>query len=780
MRSARAEPANALGSWIQLEFRRTLSAPALLAALLLAGCAGAPSELLTLPSDFSARDRAREPIRSGAKTSRGGIPIAGGPARDEQVREAQGTGELVASPPPRTQTAEATATRDGISLNLADAPVQEAARAILGDILKVTYVISERVKGTVTLQTARPVSKEALLDIFDATLRLDGNALVGDGGVYKIVPQGEALAAGAPLRGRGTTMRRGAGIGVQIVPLRHVGAGEIERVLKPLAPQGGIVRVDTVRNIVVLAGTRAEIAQMLDVVSVFDIDTMRGMSIALFPIEAGDPDAIAQELDAVFQNDRDGPARGIVRFVPNRRLKSLLVISSRPDYLDRATTWLRRIEKVSRTTQNQFFTYHVQNRPAAELAQLLQRIYAAESQAAGAAPSAGLARPASPLETGSIIAPGPTAVATPAGSAQPVPAAPVPAPASPAPAAVAPVAAPSAPDPLGGASAAGDATGRAGTAAAGEGGRPRAVSIVPDETNNALLISATESEYRRMLRILERIDVVPNQILLETTIAEVTLNDRLKFGLRWFFESGKSQFKLTDDAVLGAVAPTFPGFSYFLDSANVKVALNALSSVTDVNIVSSPTLMVLDNKKATLQVGAEVPVATQQAQTVTAPGSPVINAISFRNTGVILSITPRISDRGRVLLDIEQEVSEAVATDTSKIDSPTIQQRRVRTTVAVQDGDSLALAGFMQDRSDLARSQVPILGRLPVVGNLFKDKDDRIRRTELLVVITPRVMRDANHVRAVTEEFRDKINLSLRPQRHSPPDKREDLHRLAR
>jgi general secretion pathway protein D len=293
-----------------------------------------------------------------------------------------------------------------------------------------------------------------------------------------------------------------------------------------------------------------------------------------------------------------------------------------------------------------------------------------------------------------------------------------------------------------------------------------------------LLISATRDDYKRILSILERIDTLPDQVLLEATIAEVTLNDDLRLGTRWFFEKS-GQFRFTD-SVLGAIAPTFPGFSYFFNSVNVQVVLNALSTVTDVNIVSSPTLTVMDGRRATLQVGDEVPIVTQQAVAVITPGAPIVNSVQYRNTGVILAIIPRINEKGRVLLDIEQEVSEVGATTSSAINSPTFTQRRIRTTVAVKDGDSLALGGLMQDRSTLARDQLPLLGEIPVVGNLFKNKTDNIRRTELLIIITPRVVRDIHQARYITDEFRDRMNFQLRPQRQAPPRLEEKVDRLQR
>jgi general secretion pathway protein D len=486
---------------------------------------------------------------------------------------------------------------------------------------------------------------------------------------------------------------------------------------------------------------------------------MRGMSFGLFPIETGDPDAIAQELDTVFANDRDSPSKGLVRFIPNRRLKAVLVITPRAEYLKKAEIWLRRIDMVGKATEKQVHVYHIQHRPAGELAVLLQKVYGQQEQTRGPPVRSSSVTVINSAET----EPRPTAFqvvpGVPAGTAgTPLPSAEV-------------------TQPIGSDPAVAPRSVAATGAAVDD--RFTGIAIVPDETNNALIITATSQEYRRVRQILERIDVMPNQVLLEATIAEVTLNDQLNMGLRWFFQLGNHQLRLTDSAV-GAIAPVFPGFSSFFSTPNVQVVLNALSTITDVNVVSSPTIMVLDNKRATLQVGDEVPIATQSAVSVLTPGAPIVNSVSFRNTGIILNITPRINDTGRVLLDIEQEVSDVIPTTSSTIDSPTIQQRRIKTTVSVNDGEGIVLGGLIQDRANNVRGGVPLIMEVPLIGPLFKNKQDTIRRTELLVAITPRVVKDSRHIRAITEEFRDKINFTTRPQRAAPPDRREQVDRVLR
>jgi general secretion pathway protein D len=275
---------------------------------------------------------------------------------------------------------------------------------------------------------------------------------------------------------------------------------------------------------------------------------------------------------------------------------------------------------------------------------------------------------------------------------------------------------------------------------------------------HTLVVQTVPTEYQRILRILRRIDVAGTQIMIEASIAEVTLTDELKFGVKWFFEKGNHSVTFTD-AASGAVASAFPGFSYFLAARNINVALDALSSITKVNVISTPNVTVMNNKTAMLQVGDQVPIQTQAAQATTAVGAPIVSSIQMIDTGVILSVTPHANDNGRVLLDIEQEVSTATPTTTSGINSPTIQQRRVRTTVTVPDGEVVALGGLIQERNTASKTHIPILGDIPVLGNAFGTKDDQINRTELLIIIRPRVMHDGEDARRATEEYRSRVKL---------------------
>jgi general secretion pathway protein D len=699
-----------------------------------------------------------------------------------------GAATAKAAPPSNGGRSVGVETAEGVTLDLVGATIPEAAATVLNDLLRVPYTVSDRVKGTVTLQTVKPVGRGALMELFETVLASNDAALVVDNGVYRVVTRDEALAAGQPPKPRIAGQLRGPGIGTEVIPLKYVSAAEMERILKSVSPKSMVARADSARNLLILTGTRSELESMSETIRVFDVDWMRGMSFGIFPIETSDVEAIAQELDTIFANDSDSPSKGMARFVPNKRLKAILVITSRPEYLKKAEIWLRRIDQAAEATQRRAYVYQVQYRPVQELVAILQRLYPAPAARREPAPAAGVAgaslangsAPTAP--TGSITLP----VRAGGGVAPPLDA-----PTEVVTMGTPPAAAPVAGDPVavddnpamdaGGVPANGVTTGSVSQPVPDD--RDSGVSFVADDGNNAIVVSATPGEWRRIHQVLKEIDVMPPQVLIEATIAEVTLTDDLKFGLRWFFEKGGNEFRLTDSlagAALGAIAPQFPGFAYFLNTTNAKIALNALADITNVNVVSSPSLMVLNNKKAVLQIGDQVPIATQQAVASDEVLAPIVNAISFRETGVLLTIIPRVADDGRILLDIEQEVSDAKATTTSAIDSPTIAQRRIKTTVTVANGGSVVLAGLMQDRATRQRQQIPLAGDIPLVGNLFKNKDDEIARTELMIAITPHIVNDERQTGAIAAEFRDRLNFNTRPQRETLPDHKEQLDRLAR
>ena len=258
------------------------------------------------------------------------------------------------------------------------------------------------------------------------------------------------------------------------------------------------------------------------------------------------------------------------------------------------------------------------------------------------------------------------------------------------------------------------------TTAAPAASAARGAQITSDDNNNAILVYGTPREYAVIEDALRKLDVPPVQVMIEAAITEVSLTDDLRFGLQWNFIEGNENAVLTDSTTGTGLVRDVPGFSFlFGNSGSLTGVLNALEGKTKVNVVSAPKLMTVNNGTASLQVGNQVPVLTQNSTATIDPNAPVINAIEYRDTGVILKITPRVNGSGMVLLDITQEVSDVLSSRASgsSINSPVISTRKVSTTVSVQDGQVLALGGLIRNVQTRDKTGIPFLSQIPIIGD---------------------------------------------------------------
>lgn len=286
------------------------------------------------------------------------------------------------------------------------------------------------------------------------------------------------------------------------------------------------------------------------------------------------------------------------------------------------------------------------------------------------------------------------------------------------------------------------------------------VRVVADEFNNALLIHAPRSEYRKIEAALRRLDLAPTQILIEASILEVTLTDETKYGLQWFFENSFNSGNYTGQGVLSegastALAASVPGFSYTLSNAagQVRAVLNALAQKSLLNVISSPSVMVLDNHTAAIHVGDQQPI--RSAVTLTDGGTST-TSIQYKDTGVMLSVTPSANAGGMVSMVIKQSV-----TDVGSVDVATGQrsflQREVASKVAVRSGETVVLGGLMRDNNNNGKQGIPVLHEIPVLGHLFGATTESNVRTELLVMITPRVVQSDQDLRELGAEMRRRM-----------------------
>ncbi len=616
-----------------------------------------------------------------------------------------------------------------VTLNFNNASLETVVHTILGEELGETYLVDAGLSGTVTLQSGRPVDRAQLLTTLQEILRMNGAALVRTDGLYKVV-RGGRVGAGTPELTFAEAASRG--LTVRVTPLLHTDVSAVREILESFAPASGRLSFDAGRNLVFSVATEAEQRSLRDLIGVLDVDYLSGLAFALEPLEEAQAEELASELEAIAARPtgaRAGAQEGeeagaALRFIPITRMNAILVVARTNRHLKEARLWIDRLDQGSADSR-QLFVYAVKHRRASELAELIGKIFSVAVASQGVDPAG--------------LAPGRTGVSLLGGA-----------------------------EGGEGAGAGGDQI-RAGVGRPGEdqapGGGGDGLKITADQATNALVIYATQDEYTPIRNAIERLDSLPTQVLIEATLAEVSLRNDLEFGVRWFFQSGSENAGGFSGLQSNGTNPIFPGFNYLLNTSDVRFALNALREVTDVEFLSSPNLLVLDNQPARLQVGDQVPIQTRAAVDVTNPGAPIVNDIDYRDTGVILSVTPRVTDDGVVVLDILQEVSEVVETNTSGIVSPTIQQRSFASTVAVHSGETVVLGGLTRNSTSVGRTGVPVLSDVPLIGNLFTTRSDRRDRTELLVLITPRVIRNETDSRAATSEMQRRLTdiFSTRP-----------------
>jgi general secretion pathway protein D len=669
-----------------------------------------------------------------------------------------------------------------VTLNFVNADVREVLPRVLGEILHLNYTIDPKVQATITVQTSRPLRQADVLPVLQQVLRANGLSLVETGGIYRLLASEDAGRTGALPVGVGDPRHpAGPGYSVQVLPLKYVAATELQRTLEPFLPKGASMQVDATRNLLILSGTGVDLSTVTDMVKTFDVDMISGMSFGIIPVKTGSPKAIADQLSTIFGPKGSVPLPGLLNIAPLDRMNAILVVSPQRAYIEQARTWIERLDRAQDETKPRLYEYHVQNSRAADLAKVLTGLFSSgqvstiQPQTAPATSQTtlgpGISSPGSMLGGSSGLYPGgatgpglPSSQGGLGGLGSQLGANSL----SPAPIGSGPGGtAPGGGAPSDDQSSSGTAAG-AGAAGGGTLALP-AVRIVADEKNNTLVIYAQPQDYRMIEEALRKIDVVPLQVLIEATIAEVTLGNDLQYGLQYFFHAHENQFlfgSTTTPIVAGtAIAGTFPGFNYVLGSSNANVVLNLLSSITSVHVVSAPELLVLDHQSASLLVGNEVPIPTGQIQSTVTTGAPIVNTIQYVDTGVILKVSPRVNENGLITLDVGQEVSDvASASTTTSTNSfgPTIEQRRIQSTVTVQDGETIALGGLIRDSNSLTKTGLPLLSDIPVIGALFRQTDKSYARTELLVLLSPKVLHDANDARAATAELRSRLH-SLQP-----------------
>lgn len=637
----------------------------------------------------------------------------------------------------------------GYDLNFENTPVTTVAKVVLTDILGANVIIDPRVQGTISLSSARPVARNDLAYVLESALRSNGIALVRDSSGYQLMPLTEAAGSGATDVG---TSRPEPGYGVSVVPLRYVSAETLMPVIDSFATRAGMVRVDPGRNVLLIQGTAQERQAAITTALSFDADWMRGQSVGIYPLRNSAPEPLIAELETLLDAGEGGLSHKMVKFQAINRMNSVMVVAKKPELLRTAATWIERLDRSDSSVGVR--VYRLRYGEARQTARVLNELFNGTS-------SQGLDQASNQIAPGSGTAAssnGPMSVQQRLGqtppqnqgqngqNAQPV----------------------------NRGETDNELQGGTGSGPSGGGGALLSgVRITADQVNNSLLIYASQENNRIIERTLLQLDQPQLQVAIEATVAEVTLNEQLAYGVQFFLTSkdlglgrnnGSAVNTLSSEITNQAINRVLPGFNLLIGRENQpKMILDALHTVTDVKVLSNPSVVVVDNQKATLQVGDEVPVSTGSATVLTSSNT-VVNTIEYKNTGIILHVTPRVNVNGQVRLDVEQEISNVTKQPTangSSSDSstltPTVSQRRVKSTIAVTSGQTVLLAGLISERSDGVRQGVPVLDQIPGVGDAFAHKDTTVKRTELIIFIRPQIIRDNMDAHTVAEELRAKL-----------------------
>ena len=734
-------------------------------AVALAGCASTPEPFENDPALMQEALNGTGSQRTAmvdppAATASPTTPAATTAARRQITR---GNQTFVRGPAPAANTPKGAAQTSGdIVFNFTDQPIEAVINSVMGDLLHENYSIAQGVKGNVSFSTSQPVNKQQALSILETLLSWTDNAMIRQGDRYVILPSNQAVAG--KLVPQMPVSKPSSGLSARLFPLRYISATEMQKLLKPFARDNAFLLVDPARNVLSLAGTPDELANYQDTIDTFDVDWLKGMSIGVYGLQRATVGELMPELQKMFGPDSGMPLAGMVRFLPIERTNSVVAISSQPQYLSEVGDRIHTIDEGG-GNEPQMYVYDVRNMKATDLAKYLRQIYGngqiKDDSAAKVAPGLRTRSLSSLNGNGGM---GGTASTGMGGMGQG--------------------------QGMGsgnlqsqmqdgeedsgeeGMDETTDEGGLEGGTAGAESGTAKSLDestrITAQKSSNQLLIRTRPAQWAEIEAAIKRLDNAPMQVQIETRILEVSLSGELDLGVQWYLgrlagNSGSTTVANTagsqgalggGGAGLGAADSLF----YSFVSSNLQFALHALETSGRTQVLSAPSLVVMNNQQAQIQVGDNIPISQTTVNTNTSDTT--LSSVEYIQTGVILDVVPRINPGGLVYMDIQQQVSDADNNGSADSNgNPRISTRSVSTQVAVQSGQTVLLGGLIkQDNSDTV-SAVPYLGRVPGLRWLFGNTSKSKNRTELIVLITPRVVTSNSQARQVTDDYRQQLQL---------------------
>ncbi len=611
-----------------------------------------------------------------------------------------------------------------IVLEFDNADLYEVIRE-LAKHLGINYIAEPGIQGTVSIHTAGYLKQDDLFPVFFQILEANGLTAVKEGSLYKIVRFKDASRM--PIASRfgdaGAELRPEERVIIQIIPLKYISVQEVTKLLTPFISAEGTLVSHEESNTLLLVDRHINVMKALKLIEAFDVNVFEKIAHRIFHLQYADAEETAKSLETVISSYGTGNKES-VKILPIKRLNILIVISAIPHVFETVEWMIRQLDVQGHDVDPRIYVYSVKNGAAEELSELLNGVFS--RGAAKQEKTETVKREVQNDQTSQEKKP-----ETPKLTIE---------------AMMGAVTSAKKPEKI--------AAGKI-SEGQGSGTLKGEVKITPDKVRNALIIEAIPKDYQIIESILKRIDVLPRQVLIEVTIAEISLDSKIEMGVEWHYVrgSGRKPSTATLNADIGAA-----GLQYVIGQAERwSAALSALETDKKVNILSSPTVLASDNKEANINVSTEVPVASAK---YTRDDSKTIETnVQYKNTGVILSVTPHINEHGLVTMDVSQEVSEqsenvAVGENDSR---PSFFKRSVKTSLTVKHGQTIVIGGLIRENRNMGFAGVPCLGKVPFLQYLFGKKSDSSDKTELIILITPRVIATLEDVDAVTEEFKSKV-----------------------
>lgn len=713
------------------------------------------------------------------------------PAKDQ----AQEPGKEAAAPPPRSKDMSVSATplpegpkeqvggktggkpepADGILLNFDNADIYEFIQ-VISETLGINYIVDPKVKGSVNIRSAQKIGKDQLFGVFQKILHVNGLDVRNEGDYYSIHPSKGGVPQQIYGPGESGSLKASSRLVVQVLPVAHLASGEAQKLVEPYLSETGTIYNLASQNTLIVSDFEGKVLDIVSVLSRLDISPLAALKVRMVRVENAPlftlRDELQEILSAMAVNPKEHEAVSIIAL---ERVNSLLLISKSEQLLDSTDRWVRELDVVPAEGRDPVYLYNVRNSVASELAALVNNFIsggdapAATQMKSGLEPETGTGLNKSTLSSGAGDSQAKTLTGQTSSGLK----------------ADAGIDAPGTgkAESFGKSGAARTGMGKRGGKNATSlqfGGEP---SLLPDDGRNIILIRAERADYIRLLKLLEKLDNLPKQVLIEVMVAEVTLNDSWEFGIEWALKNNKlningskySQYFVTGTgstaaasgftSATGAISGLKPignnkaaGFAYsiFNSSGDLVGLLNALAEQTDVSLLSSPQILVLNNEQAFVNVGDQVPITTSTTDRGL-DNSVVDKTVQYKDTGTLLKVRPRINYDGLIILDIDQQVSAASKNTLGGPDSPIISTRQLKTKLAVKNGQSIMMGGLIKKGTTNEESKIPLLGDIPGLGWAFKYGKKSNAKTELLVMITPYVIESDDVLEQYVKKFQEKM-----------------------